>query len=56
MFPAFAFFNPTTFEIAPMDANAGKLYSRFTDLKRKFTNLETWVSNPMYELHVRDAH
>ncbi|KAF3032483.1 hypothetical protein E8E12_000430 [Didymella heteroderae] len=41
---AFAFFHPETFEIAPMDANAGKLYSRFTDLKSKFTGLQTWIA------------
>lgn len=27
---AFAFFDPSTFEIAPMDTASGKLYSRFT--------------------------
>lgn len=27
---AFAFFDPTSFEIAPMDSSSGTLYSRFT--------------------------
>jgi hypothetical protein len=31
--PAFAFFDPTSFELAPMDANAQSLYSDFTNIK-----------------------
>jgi GH18 family chitinase len=41
---AFVFFNPTTFEIVPMDKNAGELLSRFTKLKEKKSGLQTWVS------------
>ncbi|KAI4693518.1 uncharacterized protein J4E88_001891 [Alternaria novae-zelandiae] len=41
---AFVFFHPTTFDIVPMDKNAGKLLSRFTKLKEKKPGLQTWVS------------
>ncbi|KAJ9138369.1 Family 18 glycoside hydrolase [Pleurostoma richardsiae] len=41
---AFAFFDPSTFQIAPMDANAASLYSRFTALKQQKAGLETWIS------------
>jgi len=41
---AFVFFNPTTFEIVPMDKNAGELLSRFTKLKERKSGLQTWVS------------
>ncbi|KAI0437594.1 hypothetical protein F4803DRAFT_537994 [Xylaria telfairii] len=41
---AFAFFDPTTFLIAPMDEPSGKLYSRFTALKENNAGLQTWVS------------
>lgn len=41
---AFAFFHPTTFQLSPMDANAGSLYSRFTALKAKAPGLETWIA------------
>lgn len=41
---AFAFFDPTTFQIAPMDSSSGKLYSRFTALKDNNDGLETWIS------------
>ncbi|KAI0476398.1 hypothetical protein GGR56DRAFT_642454 [Xylariaceae sp. FL0804] len=41
---AFAFFDPTTFAIAPMDVPSGKLLSRFTALKENNDGLETWVS------------
>ncbi|KAK8102995.1 glycoside hydrolase family 18 protein [Apiospora sp. TS-2023a] len=41
---SFAFFDPSTFQITPMDANAGALLSRFTALKRKKPGLETWIA------------
>ncbi|KAH8899991.1 glycoside hydrolase [Thozetella sp. PMI_491] len=41
---AFAFFDPSTFQIAPMDSNAASLYSRFTALKEGKAGLETWIS------------
>ncbi|KAI1128608.1 family 18 glycosyl hydrolase [Nemania abortiva] len=41
---AFAFFDPTTFAIAPMDVPSGRLFSRFTALKESNVGLETWVS------------
>lgn len=41
---AFASFDPSTFQITPMDANAASLYSRFTGLKGKNAGLQTWVS------------
>jgi len=41
---AFAFFDPTTFQISPMDANGASLYSRFTALKEQKAGLETWIS------------
>lgn len=41
---AFAFFDPNTFQISPMDANGASLYSRFTALKEKKAGLETWIS------------
>ncbi|THW73572.1 glycoside hydrolase [Aureobasidium pullulans] len=39
---AFAFFDPTTFAIAPMDGKTGYLYSRFTALKSQ--GVQTWIS------------
>lgn len=39
---AFAFFDPTTFAIAPMDGKTGALYNRFTALKSK--GVQTWIS------------
>ncbi|CAN9115600.1 unnamed protein product [Alternaria alternata] len=41
---AFVFFDPTTFDIVPIDKNAGTLLSRFTKLKEKKPGLQTWVS------------
>ncbi|KAF5502647.1 Chitotriosidase-1 [Colletotrichum aenigma] len=41
---AFVFFDPNTFQIVPMDKNAGSLLSRFTKLKEKKPGLEAWVS------------
>lgn len=41
---AFAFFDPSSFQISPMDANAGSLYSRFTALKAKQPGLQTWIA------------
>ncbi|TEY30754.1 hypothetical protein BOTCAL_0847g00030 [Botryotinia calthae] len=39
---AFAFFDPSSFAMAPMDAKTGALYSRFTALKSK--GVKTWIS------------
>lgn len=41
---AFSFFDPSSFEITPMDSNGASLYSRFTALKSKKSSLETWIS------------
>ena len=41
---AFAFFDPATFQITPMDSNSASLYGRFTALKSKKPGLETWIS------------
>lgn len=41
---AFAFFDPGSFQIAPMDSNSAGLYSRFTALKNKYNGLQTWIS------------
>ena len=41
---AFSFFDPSSFEIAPMDSNGASLYSRFTALKSKKSSLQTWIS------------
>jgi chitinase len=41
---AFSFFDPTSFQITPMDANGASLYSRFTALKSKRSGLQTWIS------------
>ena len=41
---AFAFFDPATYQIAPMDGNAASLYKRFTGLKAKSSSLQTWIS------------
>ncbi|KAI0437933.1 family 18 glycosyl hydrolase [Xylaria telfairii] len=41
---AFAFFDPISFQIAPMDGNSGSLLGRFTALKDKHNGLETWIS------------
>ncbi|KAI0431905.1 hypothetical protein F5Y09DRAFT_340146 [Xylaria sp. FL1042] len=41
---AFAFFDPSSFKIAPMDEPSGTLYSRFTALKDKRSGLQTWIS------------
>ena len=41
---AFSFFDPSSFEIAPMDTNGASLYSRFTALKSKKPSLQTWIS------------
>ncbi|KAG9188889.1 chitinase [Alternaria panax] len=38
------FFEPDTFELTPMDKNAGTLLSSFTELKQRKPGLETWVS------------
>lgn len=41
---AFAFFDPDTFQIAPMDSNSATLYHRFTALKETYSGLQTWIS------------
>ncbi|KAK4870248.1 hypothetical protein LT330_005302 [Penicillium expansum] len=41
---AFSFFDPSTFQLSPMDANAASLYSRFTALKTKQPGLQAWLS------------
>ena len=41
---AFSFFDPSSFEITPMDSNGASLYSRFTALKSKNPSLQTWIS------------
>ncbi|KAI0904346.1 hypothetical protein F4823DRAFT_634502 [Ustulina deusta] len=41
---AFAFFDPTSFEIAPMDSNSATLYRRFTSLKESYSGFQTWIS------------
>ncbi|CZS88466.1 uncharacterized protein RAG0_00213 [Rhynchosporium agropyri] len=39
---AFAFFDPTSFAMAPMDGKTGALYSRFTALKSQ--GVQAWIS------------
>ncbi|KAI0418524.1 family 18 glycosyl hydrolase [Xylaria grammica] len=41
---AFAFFDPSSFQIAPMDEPSGRLYSDFTALKDTHSGLQTWIS------------
>ncbi|KAL8887506.1 MAG: hypothetical protein Q9215_004928 [Flavoplaca cf. flavocitrina] len=41
---AFAFFHPSTFQITPMDANAGSLIKDFINLKESNRALQTWIS------------
>lgn len=41
---AFAFFHPTSFQIAPMNAGDEDLYRRFTALKSKKPALRTWIA------------
>ena len=41
---AFSFFDPSSFEITPMDSNGASLYNRFTALKSKKPSLQTWIS------------
>ena len=41
---AFAFFDPTTFQISPMDDNSATLYHRFTALKDKYNGLQAYIS------------
>ncbi len=41
---AFSFFDPSTFEISPIDEKSDKLYSSFTGLKSKQDGLQTWIS------------
>ncbi|KAI9730799.1 MAG: hypothetical protein M1818_008079 [Claussenomyces sp. TS43310] len=41
---AFAFFDPNTFQIAPMDSHSATLYNRFTATKENYSGLQTWIS------------
>ncbi|SMR58009.1 unnamed protein product [Zymoseptoria tritici ST99CH_3D1] len=41
---AFAYFDPVSFEVLPMDASSAELYRRFTALKEKSPGLQTWIS------------
>ncbi|KAL5363196.1 putative class V chitinase [Aspergillus floccosus] len=41
---AFAFIDPTSFKVAPMDEADVSLYKRFTGLKNLYPDLETWIS------------
>lgn len=40
---AFAFFDPASFEITPMDTDSS-LFSRFTGIKSRAAGLQTWIS------------
>ncbi|PYI27235.1 glycoside hydrolase [Aspergillus indologenus CBS 114.80] len=41
---AFAYIDPQTFHIAPMDKNTASLYKAVTGLKRKQSNLQVWIA------------
>ncbi|KAF2147914.1 glycoside hydrolase family 18 protein, partial [Myriangium duriaei CBS 260.36] len=41
---AFAFFDPSSFTITPMDSNGASLYARFTALKQKKPGLKAYIS------------
>ncbi|KAI4600107.1 hypothetical protein KJ359_001209 [Pestalotiopsis sp. 9143b] len=41
---AFAFFDPKSFQIAPMGSNSGSLLGRFTALKDTHSGLQAWIS------------
>ncbi|GIJ91973.1 hypothetical protein Asppvi_010948 [Aspergillus pseudoviridinutans] len=41
---AFAFIDPSSFKVAPMNAGDEALYKRFTGLKSLYPDLETWIS------------
>ena len=41
---AFAYINPTSFAIAPMDASQPELYGRVTSLKQMKPGLQAWIS------------
>ncbi|KAF9889730.1 hypothetical protein FE257_007036 [Aspergillus nanangensis] len=41
---AFAFFDPSTFQIAPMDATSANWYTKTTSLKEKKPGLKVWIS------------
>lgn len=41
---AFAFFDPKSFAVAPMDEPTGSLFGRFTALKDSHNGLQTWIS------------
>lgn len=53
---AFAFFDPDSFQITPMDANSGSLLHRFTALKDKYSGLQTWISVGGYALSLLVLH
>jgi chitinase len=53
---AFAFFDPSTFQIAPMDSNAASLYNRFTGLKSTYNGLQTWLSVGGWSFTDRKSH
>jgi chitinase len=53
---AFVFFDPVTFDIIPMDKNAGELLHRFTELKEKKSGLQTWVSVGGWSLNGRESY
>ncbi|SMR55633.1 unnamed protein product [Zymoseptoria tritici ST99CH_1E4] len=40
---AFAYFSDT-YDVMPMDAASGEMYSRFTAVKKRFPGLQTWIS------------
>jgi chitinase len=42
LFFSFAFFNPTTFEVEPMNSGDIPLYGELTSLKRN--GLQTWIA------------
>ncbi|ODM15752.1 hypothetical protein SI65_08986 [Aspergillus cristatus] len=41
---AFAFIDPLTFKVAPMNEGDPELYKRFTGLKSLYPDLQTWIS------------
>jgi GH18 family chitinase len=41
---AFAYFDPTTFEVTPMSNSDIPLYTKFTGLKARKPSLQTWIA------------
>jgi chitinase len=41
---AFAFIDPQSFAVAPMDSGQVELYSRLTNLKNRSPGLQVWIS------------